>query len=210
MPDTPQRELALAYYSAERAEVVQRLAMREQVLLASLTVSGVVAGLAYNGTPPRTQLLLLLPLFALPFALAHVRHTEIIRWLSEYLCDELNKYLVSTPRVYHWDESPKLGRQIKAYLIKETIMHIALICGPGLVAAIYLQFFNVAQPLSCAEEIAVWTCLALALFIMSRPAFKKHFVFGSWHRLPSPPVHPNTSIPQGPGIASTSLNTPTK
>jgi hypothetical protein len=168
-----QRALAVTFYNAERAEVIQRLGMREQVLLASLTVSGVIAGLAYNGTA-RPQLLILLPLFALPFALAHVRHTEVIKWLGEYLCHELNSFLDPSCQIRHWDESKTLENRITNYLRKEIFMHIFLICGPGLIAAIYLQFFNPGPGLGWVKATAIWVFISLAMLIMASPLCDRH------------------------------------
>jgi hypothetical protein len=47
MPDSL-NESAIAFYNAARAEIVQRLSLREQVLLAYLATWGVIAGLAFR------------------------------------------------------------------------------------------------------------------------------------------------------------------
>lgn len=92
-PTTPeQRVLALAFYAAARAEVVQQITPREQVLLASLTVSGVITGLAFSSSGDIHRLAWL-AFFAVPFALAHARHSYIMRKIGLYVKSELDPFL---------------------------------------------------------------------------------------------------------------------
>ena len=176
-PPTPdQRTLAITFYTAARGETLQRLSMREQVLLASLTVSGVIAGFAFNGKGDKV--LYLLPLFVLPFALAHVRHSQIIGNLGQYLRLELSPFLglsdtgasemlhigLVPSRVRHWDCSLSLSKRIRWILAKEALVHIVLICGPAVGALVYLWRFD--TPHSMGTFIIACISTTLALLIM--------------------------------------------
>jgi hypothetical protein len=157
------RTLAITFYQAARAEIVQRLAMREQVLLASLTVSGVLAGFAFKGAvagtlgSPEKWLLMLITFFTLPFSLAHRRHSRIIDLLGMYMWSELDPFL-RQPRdlpnkqrilatltgkevpthVRHWDHSLTIQGPIRRFLRAETIIHIFLICAPAMAVLMFL------------------------------------------------------------------------
>lgn len=76
-----ERYLAISYYNAARAEILQRLALREQVLLAYLAVVGVLAGLLAHSPAPKDSALLgpvglvvleIVPWLSLIFALATI------------------------------------------------------------------------------------------------------------------------------------------
>jgi len=131
------RELAVNFYNAARSEITQRLALREQVLLASLTVSGIVTGLAFRSGSPEYTLLCLIPLFTLPFVVAHVRHNLIIEYIGDYFRDELGLFLsgsvelktFSGPR--HWDESSNMKARMTKFLRYEALAHFFFLCGPG-------------------------------------------------------------------------------
>jgi hypothetical protein len=131
--------LAISFYNAARAEIVQRLALREQVLLASLTVSGVVAGLAFRNSSTEFRLLSLIPLFTLPFVFLHVRHDLIMEYIGAYLTEELQPFLsdgcveskiLSGPK--HWDQSMNLKDRLTTFLRFEGVAHFLFLCGPAI------------------------------------------------------------------------------
>jgi hypothetical protein len=136
--ETIERELATTFYTNGRAEIVQRLALREQVLLASLTVSGVLVGLGFRTNPPDFRLLSLIPLFTLPFVVIHVRHNMIIEYIGEYFDEELQPFLfgcvesktLSSPK--HWDQSSNLKHRLASFLRYEAAAHFLFLCGPAL------------------------------------------------------------------------------
>ncbi len=130
-------QLALAFYNAARAEVVQRLALREQTLLAWITTMGVVIGFSASKTNPSSfdpKLIRLVPLLCLPFGLMIHRHNLIIRYIGEYIRGELNPHLRQHESVppSHWDNSKALRQSLTRFLIREVliyqIMQIAVPC----------------------------------------------------------------------------------
>ena len=134
-------QLALTFYEAARAEVVQRLALREQTLLAWITTMGVVIGFAAgkpdsSGTVPfDPKLIRLVPLFCLPFALMVHRHNLIIRYIGTYVRSSLNPLLhQSQPKApRHWDGSRELKDSMNRFQFLERlvfqVMEIAVPCG---------------------------------------------------------------------------------
>jgi hypothetical protein len=150
--DSQQVTIATEFYRAARAEVLQRLAMREQVLLASLTFSGIISGIVIKAGNDVQQLALLIPCFALPFAVAHFRHTRIIEMLGDYMRYELSPIL-SVPTalpsnadwtklvtyekkpdgVRPWNESVVISQKMPGYIRAEGFVNCALLCVPGLI-----------------------------------------------------------------------------
>jgi hypothetical protein len=175
-PTTPeQRTLALAFYAAVRAETLQRITMREQVLLASLTVSGVITGLAFNGDIHR---LVWLAFFTVPFALAHARHSYIMGKIAQYVKFELNPFLgleeASTrstleelrtgqrpTQVRHWDSSLVIREAMPGFHLREVLVHTALMCGPAITALLYARHF-----LGFRQSLTEWIAVMVALLII--------------------------------------------
>jgi len=116
-------ELALAFYEAARAEVVQRLGLREQTLLAWIATVGVVVGLSAEHFDPKV--IRLVPLLSFPFSLLVHRHELIVRYLGNYIHRELGSHLRQdqawTPR--HWDNASTLHKSIRRFLVIEVIAY---------------------------------------------------------------------------------------
>ena len=76
-------QLVMAFYSAARAEIVQRLSLREQTFLAWITTTGVVLGFALrNNQDVNLTALKIIPLLSLPFVFVIYRHHKIIHHIS--------------------------------------------------------------------------------------------------------------------------------
>jgi len=140
-------DLAKIYYSAARAEVLQRLAMREQVLLAGVTAFGVIGGLALaNG---RQYLLSLFPVLSLAFAVLHFRHHFLMGHLGQYIRSELDPALGFTdveegsPQLpAHWDNwlrNEEGSSHIRYILVMELLGSWLLLWLPGLIGLLVLR-----------------------------------------------------------------------
>jgi hypothetical protein len=127
----------IAFYNAARAEVVQRLGLREQVLLASLATSGVVAGIAYKNSPsPFPSTLLLIAVLSGPFSLAFIRHEWIAGKLGSYIVNDLRPLMINLSdgtAMVDWDGSRALHRGLVVQLFLEKILFCTLLIGPSLV-----------------------------------------------------------------------------
>jgi len=128
--------LAVAFYNAVRAEVIQRLALREQVLLAYLATSGVVAGVAYKSSGGvNYQTLLIIPGMSVLFTLALIRHDGIMLKIGQYIRTELRPFIsginVGGKTLVDWDESLTLTNYLTRHLIVEKCLFLLLVGGPA-------------------------------------------------------------------------------
>jgi hypothetical protein len=104
-------ELAKVYYAAARAEILQRLALREQVLLAGVAAFGVIAGLALNNNMANLRIVGLFPLLSLAFSVVLFRHHFLLKSIGEYIGTALDPSLAggnadgldAKPMPLHWD-----------------------------------------------------------------------------------------------------------
>jgi hypothetical protein len=138
--------LALAFYSAARAEILQRLSMRETTFLAWITTAGLILG--WGIQQPSTGasqvfILELVPTLALAFGFALYRHSIIIRKLGKHIQDDLNPYLNQSryPDVSslpHWDNSDVLKKSARGYLVIELLAFIVFLVGVPSVCVVYL------------------------------------------------------------------------
>jgi len=129
----------VAFYNAARAEVIQRLSLCEQVLLAYLTVSGVVAGVANRTGTLEPRALIIVPMLAFPFVLALLRHDESIHRLGQYIT-VLRPHLTVTigdEKINDWDGSDALKNELNLHLVVEKFTYAALMIGPG-VACLFI------------------------------------------------------------------------
>jgi hypothetical protein len=123
----------LAFYAAARAEIVQRIALREQILLASVTANGVVAGIALKD-PSSHHVLLFVPWISLASTMALFRHDYLIRRLGSYIGTELRKNWGDIGLVDFdgWLGNEKRDR--RNYLLWERFLFAVVTCGPSIAA----------------------------------------------------------------------------
>src|ERR1035438_2203566 len=118
---TEAHELAKVYYAAARAEILQRLALREQVLLAGVAAFGAIAGLALSGKMANLNVVVLFPLLSFAFSIVLFRHHFLMKSLGEYIVTVLGPHLREgdeegtdkTAMPPHWDawlRIPQMGR----------------------------------------------------------------------------------------------------
>src|SRR5258708_26932740 len=103
-----QADAVLEHYKALRAEVIERLKMRDQVLLAYLAAVGVLVGYsAGDAVRLKTMfdiLMILLPFLALGAATCVAQHQDTITSFNEYIIHDLLPQL-STPPPSFYDTS---------------------------------------------------------------------------------------------------------
>ncbi|MGA3161195.1 MAG: hypothetical protein ABSC77_08245 [Terracidiphilus sp.] len=176
MPDA--HELAKTYYNAARAEILGRLALREQVLLAAVTAFGVIGGLGLSNHMENENLLALFPFLSLAFTVVLFRHHWLIADLGNYIAVELDPSLqpadIEEPlgerMPYHWNAWLRLGhgrfgqasrRKLRAILIGELLGTWLLIWGPGM-AGLILSFNGMYQ----VHRSIIWIDIALLLIAL--------------------------------------------
>jgi len=133
-------ELAQCFYGAARAEILQRLSLREQTFLAWITAVGVVVGFAVKNAPPNLMLLQIVPVLSLLFGVAVYRHHTLIDYLATHINQELAAHLRqsddSAPR--HWDNSRTLKTTMTNFLTTEVLVYLALLAGPPILCLLYV------------------------------------------------------------------------
>ena len=183
-------ELARVYFSAARSEVTQRLALREQVLLAGFATFGVVGGLAFSNH--KEQLLSLFPVLSIAFSLLLFRHHWLITDLSNYINFELTPSLMpetqnATDNVvvpHHWDSwlqsgsgshRPPPKRELRNILTFELFGAWLLIWSPGLAGLIFVMhgFFSWSDPI-------VWIDIALLTLSLVPYALEANHLAFRW------------------------------
>lgn len=167
MADDTTASKAIAYYNAARAEVVQRLTLREQTLTTFLTVSGVIAGIAYRApATPQFALLLLIPIVSIPFVLMFVLHDGSIRRIGYYTRQELRPVLakdVIEQTIVDWDTSSALNESLKLHVLTEKCIFALVMTGPSVLALLVAHHTESPYHL----KLIVFDCLATFLVLVT-------------------------------------------
>jgi hypothetical protein len=116
-PDDAQ--LTLAFYDSARAEIVQRLSLRETTLLAWVATVGVILGLVAKDQ----GLLTVIPLLCLPFAWVVHRHDLIIGYINDYRFEQLDPKLRQNDPLapMHWDHWARREPKIRRFRLVEVV-----------------------------------------------------------------------------------------
>jgi hypothetical protein len=163
--------LTIAFYSAARAEVIQRITLRDTTVLAWITTSGVLLGLGVRGGNDdlgmRLWIAELLPAISLAFGLAVYRHTYIMECITDYFVNHLNTFLRQdedislVPR--HWDNSPTIKAKIPIYLGIELFAYFLLMTGPPVGCVIYLWVHDMRLQTFWFWQACLCTILLMSL-----------------------------------------------
>jgi hypothetical protein len=115
MPSSPDKNLvtnvALAEYTALRAEVTNRINGQDTLLSLYMTATAAIFGLALSGHA-NSLILLVLPLLSAAARLLYHNHNVYIRLASAYINDQLRPLVtehLGEPRLLRW------GQQVAAY-----------------------------------------------------------------------------------------------
>jgi len=170
--------LAIAFYTAARAEVVQRIVLRDTTMLAWITTSGVLLGLAVKDSSENSEMRLriaeFLPALSFAFGLAVYRHTYIMELISQYFSSHLNVFLHQDKGIEliprHWDNSFSLRTRIRIYLSMELFAYFLLMTSPAIVCIHYLWAHNVRFQSGWFWEACV--CTSLLILILGAKIFQ--------------------------------------
>jgi len=119
-------------YSAVRAEIVQRMQLRDYVLLVFLGFTGAIFSVAF-GSSNRIAVLLALPYLSLGAAILVSQHNMMAAILGEFLSRELQTALAEE-KAPHWDNSSTFHAFAKTAADFRFIGHILIIFVPCIVA----------------------------------------------------------------------------
>lgn len=164
MPSTPtpqcnsekiDAETARMFYESARAELISRIGLRDNAIVAYLGAIGAIFGIAL-GSNSNISILLVVPMLALGAELLISQHTELIGALSHYCSHEIGKELISKMINFaQWDNSRSLAAYSKSAIYRRTYGNISLIFTPALLA-ITITGFNSRKYLASTE----WECFA--------------------------------------------------
>lgn len=105
MTELRSMDVALALYSSARSELLERIRLRDQVLMAYLAAVGALFTLAF-GKEGNVKTLLTLPFLALGAAVLVSQHNDLIGALSRYCGKELDRCFADHGcKVPQWDSS---------------------------------------------------------------------------------------------------------
>ncbi|OGB62353.1 MAG: hypothetical protein A2Y94_11420 [Caldithrix sp. RBG_13_44_9] len=163
-------DTARIHHHTARLEIIERLRLRDNVLVTFLGAIGALFGISF-GTSVNKEILLVIPYLSLGAATIISQHQEVIGSLGQFLHNELQPFMntinESAPQ---WDTSDALGRYMQQAIWLRTIGHLLLIITPALIA-LFLNWRHGFY--SAFPEGPVWwsgilfTVLAIAVIIKS-------------------------------------------
>jgi hypothetical protein len=162
MATQPERtQIAVEYYKALRAETIERLKMRDAILLGYLTAITALIGYGLNNEKFGPSLVLLVPFLALGAAITIAQHQDQIAAFSEYISLQLAHDLPDkmTP-VINFNAAPTGIHHLSHNLNMNLFAQLVLICGP---VAFILWNYYPSHP-SWSLRVGYWI-IGLALVL---------------------------------------------
>lgn len=166
---TTDRETALAFYETARSEIITRIQMRETAIFVWLGAIGVVGGIAFSGEHPPQEVLLILPLLGVGFAMRISDHERIIGQLAVYTSKELAPFLSTEPQLLQWDSSVTLhdkSFQGKIVRVRGDVYYIFIVIPEALALALNAEFIERGGLLAWLVAAVDLLCIVLsAVFV---------------------------------------------
>ena len=112
--DQARVQLAVTYHQTARAEIIQRITNRDNVLFLYLAAASALFGVAFSEFGPGAGILLIVPLLGVGAAFTHAQHNVTIGALASYLTQELGPtvgraFQDERPVPLDWDSSEAQG-----------------------------------------------------------------------------------------------------
>ncbi len=125
---------ARQHHLTARSELIQRIQLRDHVLVLFLVAVGTLFGIAF-GTSAKPEILLVVPYLTLGAAVVISQHQEIIGSLGSFLHNELHPFLETIDEVApEWDTSQSLKEYLTTAIWMRTLGHSILLVVPSLAA----------------------------------------------------------------------------
>lgn len=150
-------DTARTAYESSRNEVLERIRLRDNALLAFLGATGLVFGVA-SGGPPRPQFLLILPYLSLAAAFVVTQHDRTIGCICAFITQELDPFLREhSEYAPTWEASNFLRRFTSTAMTLRLISHSILILIPAVLALVWA--WSAAATTRLLQ--LVWWCAAV-------------------------------------------------
>lgn len=146
-------DTAREYHSTARAELTQRIGLRDNVLMAFLGGTGALFSIAF-GTSAKPEILLVVPYLTLGAAVIISQHHEVIGALGDFLRIELHPFLTKLEgEVPEWDSSKALTAYHSQAIWMRTVGHSVLLIVPS-VAALAINWPH--RAFSASSKAPAW------------------------------------------------------
>lgn len=163
-------ETARQYHAAARSEIIQRIQLRDNVLLVFLGAAGALFGIAL-GSDVKPEILLVVPYLTFGATLIISQHHEVIGSLGLYLRKELHPIFEEAgDTAPDWDSSDALRDCHSQAMWMRTLAHIILLIAPPVGSlAINWRHRGFSEP---PQALAWWfgvffAGLSLAVLVLS-------------------------------------------
>jgi len=182
-------DTARASYEASRNEILERIRLRDNALLAFLGATGVVFGVA-SSIPPRSEFFLILPYLSLAAALIVTQHDRTIGCICAFITQELDPFLrEQSEHAPTWEACNLLRSYSSTAMALRLVSHGILILGPPVFAMI------LAWPVTATSRLLqfVWWCavivIGISVFFVVSTHLERRKLYREthWH-----PVNPTT------------------
>jgi hypothetical protein len=154
-------ETARKNYESVRLEFVQRIQLRDNIILAFLGATGTVFGIAL-ATAAKPEILLIIPYLALGTTVLTVHHHSVMMAILDFTCCELEPFLAqigeSAPL---WDSSQAVKRNVSRFMLLRTSGHYLIINVPS-IAGLLMNWRHKANS-SLSLETLWWFGVAATL-----------------------------------------------
>jgi hypothetical protein len=164
-------DTARGNYNSARTEIIERIRLRDNVLLVYLALVGTVFGVAF-GTNIQIEVLLALPFVALGTTVLICQHNCVIGSLADFCVNELIPVLKSeSPPEYtvQWDNSNALHKYSTQAINLRSFGHLLLILIPC-INALVMNWKHIFS--STFQLVVVWwlgsACVVFILWFVWR------------------------------------------
>lgn len=164
-------DTARASYMAVRTEIMQRMQLRDYVLLVFLGFTGVIFGVAF-GSEDKFKVLFSLPFLSLGAAVLIAQHNLMAAVLGKFLAEELGPiFKVLNENAPQWDHSATFKEFAFTAAIHRYIGHTLIIFVPCVIAltVTFHIAFNTPIPEGHIWSFIWWcglACVALSIYVI--------------------------------------------
>jgi hypothetical protein len=178
-------ETALAMYASARSELIERIRLRDQVLLLFIGAAAALFGTSLSGNG-RPEILLALPFVSLGASLLVCQHNDIIGSLSRFCALEIGPHLLSLRcDAPQWDNSEALRDYRTSAVNLRTFGHLLILVTPAAVGLVTNYQLALAPKYPYGHiwwASLIFTLASVAVLILTHRWRQKSFGKHWWNR----------------------------
>jgi hypothetical protein len=178
-------ETARITYEASRAEVLERIRLRDAALLGYLAAVAAIFGVAATNADG-FHVLFVLPFLSLAAALLVCQHDWTVAAICWFITEEIRPFLAERGAAApSWEFSATLHKQSFSVISSRTASHLLLIDSPAVFALVWLKQKGAVSGLldDVAWKYGIFAVL-LSFCVIGGTHFQRHFLYKrtSWRR----------------------------